>query len=120
MVSNYQKTLRKLWNGLCDIYIREVSINPVNGRNEAIEILKFQNQPCRLSFSSISSASESNSTALVQQTTKLFISKDIKIPPGSKIVITQEGETEVYQMSGKPAVYSCHQEVMLELFEEWA
>lgn len=116
----YRNALEKLWDGRCDAYVRETDINPKNGRDEATEVLKLRNQPCRLSFSKVSSTSENSGAALVQQTVKLFIAKDVEIPSGSKLVITQEGKTEAYQMSGKPAVYSCHQEIMLELFKEWA
>jgi len=44
----------------------------------------------------------------------------VDIPEGSKITVTQNGVTHDYERSGKPAVYSCHQEVPLELFKEWA
>lgn len=116
----YRNALKKLWDGLCDVYVRETVINPKNGRNETVEVLKLQNQPCRLSFSTISSTSENSGASLIQQTTKLFIDKNVEIPPGSKLAITQEGKTIAYQMSGKSAIYSCHQEIMLELFKEWA
>lgn len=116
----YRNAIQSLWDGLCDVYIRETVINPDNGRDEPVEVLKLQNQPCRLSFSNIAGTNEESSAALVRQTTKLFIAKDVEIPPGSKLIITQEEKSEAYQMSGKPAVYSCHQEIMLELFKEWA
>ena len=32
----------------------------------------------------------------------------------------KNGVTRDYERSGKSAVYSCHQEVPLELFKEWA
>ena len=54
------------------------------------------------------------------QATKLFISPDITIKPGSKITVTQTGVTTEYTGSGVPAVYPTHQEIMLELFESWA
>lgn len=44
----------------------------------------------------------------------------MEIPEGAKITVTQNGATKDYVRSGKSAVYSCHQEVPLELFKEWA
>lgn len=127
MVMKYRNTfqnsgdaLKKLWDGRCDVYVKEMTVNPANGRDEPTEVPKFKNEPCRISFSSVSSTSENNNAELVQQTTKLFIAKEVEIPPGSKLIITQKGKTEAYQRSGKPAVYSCHQEITIELFEGWA
>ena len=120
MVSVYQKALEKLWKGSCSVYIRELHVNPDNGRDEAVEVLLHENTPCRLSFSSISSTGQNERAATVQQATKLFLAKDIEIPPGSKLVVTQEGKTTAYAKSGSPAVYRYHQEIMLERFKEYA
>ncbi len=120
MVGSYKNALKRLWDGLCDVYVVETTVNTENGRNERTEVLKIQNEPCRLSFSNISTTTEQDSAPLIQQAVKLFISKSVEIPPGSKIVVTQEGEQTIYTNSGKPAVYSCHQEIVLEHFKEWA
>lgn len=119
MVGKYEKALRSLWTGTCDAYIRETTINPANGRNEAQEVLLFQNEPCRLSFASIKSTQENNDAAVVQQSVKLFISKAISIPPGTKLVVTQNGKTDSYSRAGEPGVYTYHQEIALEHFKEW-
>lgn len=120
MVKSYQNALRRLWDGLCDIYVLETVRNKDNGRDEPTEVQKLHSEPCRLSFSSISSTSEQDSAPRVQQALKLFISKDVEIPAGSKIVVTQEGRTEAYSSSSMPAVYSTHQELVLVPFEEYA
>ena len=52
------------------------------------------------------------------QTIKLFISPLVNVPPGSKITVTQNNQTQVYKSSGQPAVYTNHQEIELELFDE--
>ena len=120
MVKSYQNALRRFWNGLCDVYVLETVVNKINGRDEPMEIQKLHGEPCRLSFSSISITSEQNSAPLIQQSAKLFISKNAEIPAGSKIVVTQEGRTAAYMRSGEPAVYSCHQEISLVPFKEYA
>ena len=58
--------------------------------------------------------------AQVAQSVVLYIDPSVDIPEGSKITVTQNGVTRDYERSGKSAVYSCHQEVPLELFKEWA
>ena len=91
MVKNYRNALQKLWKGLCDVYTVKTIRNPANGRDEPTEVQVLQKQPCRLSFSSISSTTEQDSAPLTQQSLKLFLDKSVAIPPGSKIVVTQEG-----------------------------
>lgn len=120
MVKNYRNALQKLWKGLCDVYTVKTIRNPANGRDEPTEVQKLHGEPCRLSFSSISSTTEQDSAPLIQQSVKLFISKTAEIPAGSKIVVTQEGRTTAYARSGEPAVYSCHQEIPLVPFKEYA
>ena len=90
MVKSYQDALRRLWDGLCDVYVLETAVNKANGRDEPTEVQKLHGEPCRLSFSSISSTTEQDSAPLIQQSVKLFISKTVKIPAGSKIVVTQD------------------------------
>ena len=54
------------------------------------------------------------------QSVTLYIDPSVDIPEGSKITVTQNGVTRDYERSGRPAVYSCHQEIPLELFKGWA
>ncbi|MCX4347856.1 MAG: hypothetical protein OSJ38_11505 [Lachnospiraceae bacterium] len=83
-------------------------------------VIVLENQPCKLSFETVKVAAASDTAATVTQITKLFVSPDISIKPGSKITVTQDGITENYTHSGVPARYPTHQEIMLELFERWA
>ena len=84
------------------------------------EVVTLENQPCRLSFETLSAADQSSTAAHIAQVTKLFISPDIKIKPGSKLTVTQDNVTTDYVRSGFSAVYPTHQEIMLELFKGWA
>lgn len=120
MVSTYKAALTSLWSGLCNVYVREYTRNAITGRSEPTEVLKLDNEPCRVSFSSITSTGEKDDAPTIQQTVKLFISSAVDIPEGSKIVVTQNGQTEAYTRSGAPAVYTYHQEIMLVPFEEYA
>lgn len=83
------------------------------------DIAVLKGQPCRLSFSKIAAVVQGEAAAKTEQTTKLFISPDIRIKPGSKIIVTQNGITTEYTYSGVPAVYATHQEIILELWREY-
>lgn len=83
------------------------------------DVVVLENQPCKLSFERSQAAVQSDSAASVAQTTKLFVSPDVSIKAGSKITVTQAGVTTDYTSSGVPAVYPTHQEIMLDLFEDW-
>lgn len=120
MVKEYGTALRRLWTGRCSVYICKRKVNGENGRDEAYEAMLFGDEPCRLSFSSLASTSESDTAARIQQSTKLFLSPDLEIPAGSKIVVAQNGKTQTYTRSGAPAFYSSHQEITLAPFERYA
>lgn len=83
------------------------------------EVVVIEDQPCRLSYEKLSAVLQTETAAAMSQGIKLFLAPEIVIKGGSKIIVTQNGVTEEYCASGKPAVYSTHQEVMLELFEGW-
>lgn len=83
-------------------------------------VVVLENQPCKLSFEGLQVAGQTASSASVTQTTKLFISPDVTIKAGSRMTVTQAGKTTVYTHSGIPAVYDTHQEIILDLFEDWA
>lgn len=77
-------------------------------------------QPCKLSFETIAATVQTDTAAALSQGTKVFLSPDVSIKAGSKLTVTQNGVTTAYKSSGVPAVYSTHQEIMLELFTKWA
>lgn len=94
--------------------------DPVTKLTTTKEVIVLENQPCRLSFETLKSTVQTDSAATVTQITKLFVSPDASIKPGSKITVTQDKVTTDYTCSGVPAVYPTHQEMILELFERWA
>ena len=118
MVSQSQ-ALQSLWRGLCTISVRHEKQNPINKRTEFTETALYSAIPCRLSFKAITGTSEKDNAAVVSQITKLFLAPDIKVPPGSKITVTQNGKTIDYEQSGQPGFYSGHQEIILQLFAGW-
>lgn len=121
---NYVKhraTIEKLYEDVCTVFILEDYKDPITKITKKQERALFENQPCRLSFKNLSTTIKKGGPAEVVQVTKLFIAPELKIPAGSKIVVTQKsGRTTEFSYSGVPAVYPSHQEIILKLFEEYA
>lgn len=119
MTWNTQKAIESLYCGKCDISVTRKTINLVTKQTEFTDDIIITNQPCRLSYSSTSENKETR-TAEKKQIIKLFLSPTINVPSGSKITVTQNGKTTKYKASSEPMMYSNHQEVELELLEQWA
>lgn len=115
-----RKMIEKLYEDKCTIFEKRKVKDPITKKTSLQDGEVLNNQPCRLSFKSITSTKENGTVAMVKQVVKLLISPEININPGSKIVVTHKGKTTDYKSSGKPAIYSAHQEIILELFEERA
>ena len=117
--SAMRKALESQYIGTCDI-VEKQAYKKANKSTGFREIIVLQNQPCKLSFSRITNNAQGETAANLIQVVKVFMSPEINVKPGSKLIITQNGRTTEYQNSGKPAVYRTHQEIILELFEGWA
>lgn len=115
-----EKALKKLWNDFCTVYIQQEITDPHTKRTKFGEIAIVENEPCKLSFNSLTSAENINNVSSINQSITLFLSNKIKIPSGSKIVITRNENTFTYQNSGEPKIFTYHQEIKLELFEKWS
>ena len=115
MVNN---PLTTLWVGRCTIYEFEDVINPETLQTTQKEVPVLINEPCRLSYNYEQSTNIQSGAAVVSQSITLFIRPDLAIKPGSIIEITQNNVTERYCGSGQPAIYSRHQEIILELYKD--
>lgn len=114
-----RKIIESLYQDLCDVIEKQSIKNPTTHITEQKDITVLKNQPCRLSFQNITSVSEGN-VAIQAQVVKLFIAPEIEIKAGSKIMVTHKGRTLWYKRSGTPAIYSNHQEIILEQLDKWA
>lgn len=77
--------------------------------------------PCRLSFSTLAQVKylyENSGVPNQTQIIKLFLDPSYDIPAGSVIKVEQNGFMEWYKNSGKSAIHTNHQEIILELLEE--
>lgn len=120
MVNARKRAVESLYRGICTVKTWEYVKDPVTHITTPQEVTKFENQPCKLSYEKQTTASSTGGPAVISQTVKLFISPDLDIPSGSKMIVTQDGKTTEFTRSGEPAVYMDHQEIMMELFEEYA
>ena len=116
----HRKAVEAIYEGTCRVYGMIPIKDPETKVTRQEEVLVQECVPCRLSFSGVVSAAESGTVTSAPQTIKLFLAPEHVIPPGSRIEVTQEGRTESYGQSGKAAVYSSHQEIILELWKGYA
>ena len=110
-----KKAIQSLWTGVCNIFGFK-DVEDKYGATTHAEVMLFENLPCRLSFKNISQTSQRESFAVSSQIVKLFIAPEVYVPPGSVIEVTQNGVTRKYKHSGISAVYTKHQEIVLEAY----
>lgn len=113
-----RKIHEKNYGGICTIieYQKTVQANKSTG---FVEVVVLENQSCKLSFKNLNNAKTGDVGTTVEQTITILISPDIVVKSGSKLIITQNGETKEYKNSGEPARFPTHQEISLELFKGW-
>lgn len=108
--------------GVCDI-VEYQSYKKENGASAFREVTVYSDVPCRVSFGNMGNVNAAQSTGVavaIEQTIKLFINPDITIKAGSKIIVTQNGETVDYHNANPPMKYATHQEIILDYFKRWA
>lgn len=110
--------LKRLWIGKCTIYEYKTVTDPKTHQSTQTVVPVLVDEPCRLSYNYEQSTNISNGAAVVSQSITLFIRPDLVIKPGSVIEITQHGRTTKFKGAGKAAVYTNHQELIMELFED--
>lgn len=122
MVNAQRKALERLWKDRCTVYKQEKVKDPTIKLTDFVETPLLQDQPCKLSFETLTSSS-GDPVAAVSQTVKLFLSPDVEIPAGSKIVVTRFNYLErkfTYSKSGEAGVFTNHQEIQLEPWKGYA
>lgn len=117
MVNN---PLSILWVGKCTIYEYQEVTDPETWQTsfELVEVVR--DEPCRLSHKREATIDIRDGAPNLTQSIVLFIRPDLVIKAGSVIEVTQNNVTEKYKRSSKPSVYTNHQEVELELYEDKA
>lgn len=118
-VRNLQNNpLSALWSGKCTIYEYQPVTDPDTYQTIHKLVAILEDEPCRLSYQKEQATDITNGAAIISQSVTLFIRPDLIIREGSVIDITQHGVTTTYKGSGKPAIYTNHQEIVLKLYED--
>lgn len=115
-----RKAIELLYEHNCTVVEYQKVKDPVTKITGFEEVIVIPTQLCKLSYSTIRSTTQTESAGVISQVIKLFISPEVIIKPGSKIIVAHNGITESYKNSGVPACFSSHQEIILELFNGWA
>ncbi len=115
-----RKALEAAYEGECTIIERRDVKDEATKLSRQEEVTVLEGQPCKLSFEKLAAAARTETASTVSQGVKLFLAPEIRVNSGSRIVVTQNGVTGEYCASGVSAVYSTHQEIILELSERWA
>jgi len=103
--------LLRLWRDKCDVY-EYAAATKANGATGFEKKLVFSGVPCRVSYGGVKRSGNSLNEA--GREVKLFLSCEYAIKAGSEIRVTRNGTVTVYKNSSPPAVYSGHQEILLE------
>mgnify|MGYP001523355716 CR=1 FL=1 len=77
MVNAHRKALERLWKDRCSIFVKEKVTDPTTHLTDFEEKPLLQDQPCKLSFETLTSSS-GDPVAAVAQTVKLFLSPDVE------------------------------------------
>lgn len=116
----HRNIIESMYKGLLAVKVQEESIIADTGETVFKERTLLEDIPCRASFSSITGGTDGEMKVSVTQGVTLFTAPEYDIPKGSKITVKQNGRSVDYTRSGEAAVYPSHQEIPVELFEEYA
>ncbi|MBY0122157.1 hypothetical protein [Bacillus sp. S/N-304-OC-R1] len=115
-----RRAIESMYDSTCTVKEFQSVRDPVTQITSKKEIVVLENQPCKLSYEKQMAASNTSAPAIIAQSTKLFLAPEITVKAGSKIIVTKNSKSTEYSRSGEPAVYTNHQEIMLELFKGYA
>lgn len=117
MVS-FRKALERLWTDTCTVITRAKVTDPVSHTTSFQDVNLLTDAPCKLSIESVAAAGEGD-VATISQAVKLFLGNEVEIPSGASIIVTRDGRSTRYRMAGFPARFHQHQEISLELEEQY-
>lgn len=110
--------LKSLWIGKCTIFEYQTTKDEVTKQSTQKQVPVVVDEPCKVSYNREQATNIASGAAVISQSITLFIRPDLEVKPGSVIEVTQHGKTTKYKGSSKSAVYTNHQEIVLELFED--
>lgn len=116
----HRNAIEQMYEDKCTVIEYQSVKDPITKQTKKQEIAVLENQPCKLSFSTVRTTDDSDNAASVSQVVKLFLAPNVSIKAGSKIIVTRGEQEYVYKSSGEPNTLFTHQEIALELFKGWA
>lgn len=122
-MKKYRRELEKLYTDTCTV-IEKQKVKTSSSQTRFEDVIVLSDLKCRLSTLSIPSASGGDVSSLVKEI-KLFVSPEIEIKPGSKVIvkkILEDGITieETYNCCGYVGAYQTHREYQLEIEDKKA
>lgn len=120
----YKKIAESFFDRVCNVYEYREVLEDGFSRRELV--LTQENIPCRRGYSTggntnyVKTAETTQDNEQIKQLVKLFVASDVKIKPGSKIVVMSGDDKEYYEYSGYELYYDTHCEILLKSVERWA
>lgn len=118
-LSKARKHIEKLYLDTCSVYEFQEVTDPKTHMTTHELVLVHENVPCKISFNDFPQSGEGVGSSLSFLAT-IFLSPDLTIKEGSKMVIVKNGKTYELSNSGVPRMGINHQEIRLKQWEEWA
>ena len=114
------KAIQSMWIGRCTVYHFADQTDPVTHKTTQVLTPIVTDEPCRVSYQREFTKPSKlvDGAAVVEQRIILFVRPDLDVPSGSVVEVTQRGHTIKYKRSAEPMIYTNHQEVWLELYED--
>lgn len=113
--------IRSMWIGRCTVYNYQDVFNPETHQTTHELVATCHDEPCRVSYQRefTKPSYVENGVASAMQRITLIIRPDLCIDAGSVIEVTQRGITSKYKRASAPMIYTNHQEVWLEIYEDY-
>ncbi|MBQ9737921.1 MAG: hypothetical protein IJV75_00190 [Alphaproteobacteria bacterium] len=114
-----RKFIEKLYINTCNVIEYQGVEDPETHITSMREVTVYENIPCKLSHETVKATGEGVGGSLFLSS-RLILSPDLDIKPGSKIEVIHNGQTTAYKNSSEPAKFINHQEIMLSIFDGWS
>lgn len=122
-MKNILGAITRLYSYTCDVF-EFVCLKDEESKKTSLEkVLVYEKIPCRISYFNTSSVNYVGKDVFnnkPRQYIKLFLQNDIAIKAGSSIkVFKDDDEVAEFKVSGKPYLYSNHQEIVFYTSEKF-
>lgn len=114
------KLLRRLWTDTCTVTNMQEVEDENDHSTSTKEVTVLKDEPCKLSFQTLSTTAKDGVKAELVQKAKLFLTNEVEIKAGSSITVKRGKRVFEYSSSGLPAIFSSHQEIVLEPKERYS